>query len=379
MLAGSLGLVPRPCVVSDLTLSGQAQRTGCTQDGYAPVVDYDMCKRFAESKGSSLDSGENGRDCVVEFTTRYRMVQPHLPGGHKMYRVCAPCDCDFGGSGKIPHNEVCPAPEPVQAPTEEPTVEPTIALCVGEIGKDKCPEGCNKVVDSDTCKQLLGLLNTRYNRNIGWSDDEECFNEKFRGEKHCVINNYEKEGARARIAECHAGGARWLCSSLPTIPTPAPTPGPVEAPTETPAPVMPPTEEPVEAPTETPAPVPSPTAEPTKEVTDPKKLCARFHGDKKACKSSQVPVCAWDKKKDKCQWYTCDSFNSKGWKCDRQAAKFDLTCYWDFDNEVCTPNKGTFPCAMMNGDKKGCRKKIKTQAEGNGCKWEKSDKSCTPK
>jgi len=261
MLAGSLA--QRPCVVSDLTLSGQAQRTGCTQDGYAPVVDYDMCKRFAESKGSSLDSGENGRDCVVEFTTRYRMVQPHLPGGHKMYRVCAPCDCDFGG--KIPHNEVCPTPKPVEAPTE------------------------------------------------------------------------------------------------------------------TPAPVMPPTEEPVEAPTETPAPAPSPTVEPTEGQTDPKKLCARFHGDKKACKSSQVPVCSWDKKKDKCQWYTCDSFNSKGWKCDRQAAKFDLTCYWDFDNEVCTPNKGTFPCAMMNGDKKGCRKKIKTQAEGNGCKWEKSDKSCTPK
>jgi len=174
------------------------------------------------------------------------------------------------------------------------------------------------------------------------------------------------------------------------IPTEEPTEPPVETksptPKPTPDPVPPPTPKPTFSPSSAPSPKPTPdpvtlapTVEPTEETVDPEVLCAQFDGDKKACKSSIVPSCSWDKFKDKCKYFTCDSFNKKGWKCERFAAKFDMTCYWDFDNDTCTATKGTFPCVMMNGDKKGCKKKIKSQAEGDGCKWDRNTKLCSAK
>jgi len=176
-----------------------------------------------------------------------------------------------------------PVPQPTPSPTLEPTMEPTIRLCLGAPGRDYCPEGCNKITDEETCKLLGNIYNTRFKKNVGYGQmPKECTPQSgWYGDYVCVAQLGTKPKVIRRTA-CHGKKARWLCSSLPTKPTPAPTPYPTMEPTVevTPVPTPSPTKpEPTPAPTEadptpqptdypTPAPLETPTAEPVVEPTE---------------------------------------------------------------------------------------------------------------
>jgi len=140
------GTGSKTCTVADYRKSEKAAYAGCYGlSGYKPINDANECKKYAESVGSSLDMVQNGfRDCVEEFTSRYRMVQPTAKGGKKMFRICAPCECKFEYI-----NPTCPNPHPANPEPEVNQGGP------GGLGLGFRPSGCPYVIKPEVTAQMM--------------------------------------------------------------------------------------------------------------------------------------------------------------------------------------------------------------------------------